>query len=53
MLDIDGDVYVNIDVEQLELAILAVWPWDTYCVTLFNIENEPPSGTPSTSVRSL
>lgn len=39
--------YVNIDVEQLELAILAVWPWDTYCVTLFNIENEPPSGTPS------
>ena len=39
--------YVNIDVEQLELAILRVWPWETFCVTLFNIENEPPSGTPS------
>ena len=36
--------YVNIDVEQLELPILSVWPWDHYCVRLFNVENEPPSG---------
>lgn len=39
--------YVNIDVEQQELAILSVWPWRRYCVGLFNIENEPPKGTPS------
>ena len=39
--------YVNIDVEQLELAILRVWPWEAYCVTLFNIENSPPNNGPS------
>jgi len=39
--------YVNIDVEQLELAILRVWPFVKYCVRLFNIENEPPQGEPS------
>ena len=41
--------YVNIDVEQLELPILRVWPWSAYCVTLFNIENEPPSNGPVSS----
>ena len=39
--------YVNIDVEQLEVPILRVWPWEAHCVTLFNIENEPPKGAPS------
>lgn len=39
--------YVNIDVEQQELAILRVWPFGRYCVNLFNIENEPPNGEPS------
>ena len=36
-------------VEQLELPILRVWPWSAYCVTLFNIENEPPSNGPVSS----
>lgn len=39
--------YVNIDVEQLEIAILSVWPWEEFCVRVFNIENEPPKGQPS------
>ena len=39
--------YVNIDVEQLELPILRAWPWRRYCVTLINVENTPPAGTPS------
>jgi FkbM family methyltransferase len=39
--------YVNIDVEQQELAILRVWPFESYCVRVFNIENEPPKGEPS------
>jgi FkbM family methyltransferase len=40
--------YVSVDVEQLELAILRAWPFDRYCVRLFNVENEPPDGAPST-----
>ena len=39
--------YVSIDVEQLELPILRVWPYARHCVRVFNIENEPPEGTPS------
>lgn len=39
--------YVSIDVEQLELAILRVWPFARHCVQLFNVENEPPEGSPS------
>ena len=39
--------YVNIDVEQQELAILRTWPFHRFCVRLFNIENEPPKGEPS------
>ena len=39
--------YVNIDVEQQELAILRVWPFHRYCVRVFNIENEPPKGEAS------
>ena len=40
--------YVNIDVEGAELAVLRVWPFDRYCVDVFNIENEPAHGAPST-----
>ena len=40
--------YVNIDVEGAELAVLKVWPFDRYCVDVFNIENEPAHGAPST-----
>lgn len=39
--------YVNIDVEQQEIAILAAWPFERHCVQVFNIENEPPKGGPS------
>ena len=41
-------VDVNIDVEGAELAVLKVWPFDRYCVDVFNIENEPAHGAPST-----
>jgi len=40
--------YVNIDVESQELAILATWPFSDYCVSVFNIENQPREGEPST-----
>jgi len=40
--------YVNIDVESQELAILGVWPFGSYCVDVFNIENQPAAGEPST-----
>ena len=40
--------YVSIDVEGEELSVLSTWPFDSYCVQLFNIEarhnnNSPPS----------
>lgn len=31
-----------------ELAILAVWPFESFCVDIFNIENQPKAGDPST-----
>ena len=31
-----------------ELAILRVWPFDSYCVDVFNVENQPLPGEPST-----
>lgn len=39
--------YVNVDVESLELAILRVWPFESVCVDVFNIENQPPHGEAS------
>ena len=38
---------VVVTVAQLEIAILSVWPWEEFCVRVFNIENEPPKGQPS------
>ncbi|KAL1528328.1 hypothetical protein AB1Y20_009682 [Prymnesium parvum] len=39
--------YVNIDVEAHEVVILQAWPFESYCVEVFNIENQPPHGEPS------
>ena len=30
-----------------ELAILRVWPFESVCVDVFNIENQPPHGEAS------
>ena len=30
-----------------ELAILRVWPFDRWCVDVFNVENQPPHGEDS------
>ena len=40
-------VVVQIDVEAQEVAILQSWPFDAYCVDVFNVENLPPHGEPS------
>jgi FkbM family methyltransferase len=45
--------YVNIDVEAQELSILEVWPFSEVCVEVFNIENQPPNGEPSTLPRLI
>ena len=34
----------QIDVEAQEVAILKAWPFDAYCVDVFNVENQPPHG---------
>ena len=35
-------------VYRRELPLLGAWPWEEYCVHVFNIENEPPPTEPST-----
>ena len=44
----------QLDELKKELAILRVWPFDRHCVTLFNIENEPPNhGRTTPGTRAL
>ena len=33
--------------EAQEVSILKAWPFEGYCVDVFNIENQPPHGEPS------
>eukprot|EP00966_Prymnesium_polylepis_P102673 2378404-Prymnesium_polylepis.2 len=37
----------QIDVEAQEVSILKAWPFEGYCVDVFNVENQPPHGEPS------